>query len=86
MKEKVFRLENISFGKEFTGGIGTRGKVSKGVFSEPLLPLTGTGNLSHSFPGLCRRRNPVIPGLFNQNSSAVAFALGIVCLHRRLLI
>lgn len=56
------------------------------MLPNPLLTLTGTGNLSHSFPGLCRRRNPVIPGLFNQNISAIAFASGIVCLHRRLLI
>lgn len=61
MKEKLFSFKNISFSKEFTGDIGTRGKVSKEVFSKPLLPLTGTGNLSHSFLGLCRRRNSVIP-------------------------
>lgn len=85
VKEKVFWFKNISFSKEFTGGTGTRGNVSKGVFSKPLLPLTGTGNLSHSFPGLCGRRNSVVPGLFNQKSSAVAFASGIVCLHGRLL-
>lgn len=86
MIEEVFSFKNISFSKEFTGGIGTRDKVSKAVFSEPLLPPSDAENSSHSFPGLCRRRNSVILCLFNQNSSAVALASGIVCLHRRLLI
>lgn len=79
-------FKNISFIEEFVGNTGTMGEVSMGMLSNPLLPLTGTGNMSHSFLGLCRRRNPVIPGLFNQNISAIAFASGIVCLHRRLLI
>lgn len=52
--------------------------VTKGVFSEPLLPWLCTGNFSLSSPGLCRKRNSVLSGLFNQNSSAVASASGTV--------